>query len=301
MSTNTHNKFILLPIANILREAVSACRGINHGIETQSLKEYVFQTTFLKMTGASEQKLKCICWEIANQDYEYRYELLKDKLGECSSYEDKQKVYNTLISKIKKYDKNFTFGSLISNEDAITYIKIFQNEWIQKEISKQQRKKKVILSDIIKRKIECNVLESYKKKYGSILPENIKCELLLNAVIKTNINLVQNSLFQFWSEKEFNIFKSEWKNIFTPSFALNKQLFDESLKNNFISITYNHRNRCAHNLNSYQENLPFLNSIIDKNYKYENYYFRFAFLILLDEIFMKLFSKYIIEKNKSFD
>ena len=59
-----------------MRETVTACTGIGDGVETQSLCEYVLQTTFLKMTGASEQKLKCICWEIATYDYEYRHRYL---------------------------------------------------------------------------------------------------------------------------------------------------------------------------------------------------------------------------------
>jgi len=33
------------------------------------------------MTGFQEQKLKCIVWELATDDYEYRYHKLTDKLG----------------------------------------------------------------------------------------------------------------------------------------------------------------------------------------------------------------------------
>ena len=56
MQNSSQRKFILTPIASILRDTVTACNGVGHGIETQSLGEYVLQTTFLKMTGASEQK-----------------------------------------------------------------------------------------------------------------------------------------------------------------------------------------------------------------------------------------------------
>ena len=93
MRNNTHTKFILTPILSILKESIIACRGIGIGIETQALSEYVLQTTFLKMTGALEQKMKCICWEIASNDYEYRYQYLKKNYGECSSYKD------TLVSR----------------------------------------------------------------------------------------------------------------------------------------------------------------------------------------------------------
>lgn len=57
MFNNKQDKFILTPVLNILEETRTACCGIGNGIETQSLCEYVMQTTFLKMTGASEQNL----------------------------------------------------------------------------------------------------------------------------------------------------------------------------------------------------------------------------------------------------
>ena len=81
MQNNEQGKFILTPIADILQETVNACKGIGQGIETQSLGEYVLQTTFLKMTGAQEQKLKCICWEMATIDYRYRYQFLEGDGG----------------------------------------------------------------------------------------------------------------------------------------------------------------------------------------------------------------------------
>ena len=50
------------------------------------LYDYVLQTTFLKMTGSQEQKLKCIQWELATDDYEYRYDILSKSIGELSNY-----------------------------------------------------------------------------------------------------------------------------------------------------------------------------------------------------------------------
>ena len=48
-----HTKFILTPIFEILKDCVNATKGIGIGIETYPLCEYIMQTTFLKMTGAS--------------------------------------------------------------------------------------------------------------------------------------------------------------------------------------------------------------------------------------------------------
>src|SRR5688572_16987320 len=90
MPLNNHTEFILSPTTDILRDVVSASAGIGHGIETYPLCDYVMQSAFLKMTGFQEQKMKCICWELATNDYEYRYEFTKNPLGECSSYKEKQ-------------------------------------------------------------------------------------------------------------------------------------------------------------------------------------------------------------------
>lgn len=113
MQSSIHSKFILTPIIDILQDAVNACAGIGNGVETQPLGEYVLQTTFLKMTGASEQKLKCICWEMATNDYDYRYRYLKKNYGECSSYGDKSSIYKDIIERIGKIDSSFRVTRLL--------------------------------------------------------------------------------------------------------------------------------------------------------------------------------------------
>lgn len=106
MSPTTHSDFILSPISNILKEAVSASGGIGSGIETFPLCDYVMQSIFVKMTGFQEQKMKCICWDVASVDFEYRYQFTKSPLGECSSYPDKNAIYKDLIKLVKKSGLN---------------------------------------------------------------------------------------------------------------------------------------------------------------------------------------------------
>lgn len=108
MLPNKHTGFILSPIEDILKDAVSASVGVGNGIETFPLCDYVMQSVFLKMTGFQEQKMKCICWEMATVDYEFRYEFTKNPLGECSSYSEKQKIYKDLIGQIEKYGIGFS-------------------------------------------------------------------------------------------------------------------------------------------------------------------------------------------------
>ncbi len=103
MENRKHTNFILTPIFGILEDCVNATKGIGRGIETYLLCDYIMQTTFLKMTGASEQKLKCILWEIATNDFDFRYEFLNSKANynECSNMEDKNKVFGALKAQVK--------------------------------------------------------------------------------------------------------------------------------------------------------------------------------------------------------
>lgn len=110
MYNSIHSKFIKTPIFEILKDGVNACRGIGCGMEAYPLRDYILQSLFLRMTGAQEQKLKCICWEMATNDYGYRYEFIntgKKDFGEFSKYEQKSKVYTLLIEEIKKYNERF--------------------------------------------------------------------------------------------------------------------------------------------------------------------------------------------------
>lgn len=125
MTTNIHQKFIETPISNILKEAVTACKTIGDGIETHPLAEYVFQTAFLQMTGASEQKLKCICWEMATYDYEFRSDFLnkpKDKLhlqSTLSKYDSKKHLFEKVQSCIKNIIPHWQATEIINKKQEL--------------------------------------------------------------------------------------------------------------------------------------------------------------------------------------
>lgn len=57
-------------------------------------------------------------------------------------------------------------------------------------------------------------------------------------------------------------------------------------------LLYRHRNRCAHNSTSYQQNLPIFTMMSNLKYCYENYFIYFATLVLIDTIFINLFKRY---------
>ena len=228
-----HKDFILTPIAVILNEVVSANVGIGDGIETYPLIEYIMQSLFLKMTVFQEQKMKCICWELATEDYEYRYDrYTKKTLGECSSYEEKKNIYKDIIGIIKKLDPSFNVSNVLDRQA---------------------------------------ILIGTKTDMGG---------LFLNSNLYT------------WVEREFMEFQIISSATNSNHFATDLNLFENVLQDQY-KLLYKHRNRCAHNTLSYQENLPTLTDLFREDHKYDNYLVRFFLLILIDKIFIELYKIYL--------
>ena len=240
MQYNIHQKFIKTPIANILKDAIRSCSPIGYGIETQALCEYIMQTTFLKMTGASEQKLKCIIWEIATYDYDYRYKILSKPLGECSQYKDKKRIYDEVGETIKEIDRSARTEALFEEEEKIE---------IAVKVKEQMTR---TLSD---------------------------------------------SLFTVWLHRDFTAFNQLKENELLQN---NNDVFlGKTLKDYYETKVYRHRNRCAHNLRSYQDNLPTFLTLSEENYEGENYFKMFFVLILMDELYMQLYEKYLKSLTRS--
>lgn len=242
MYYNIHSKFILTPIFNILEEAADVSQVMGNGIGTQPLCEYVMQSTFLKMTGALEQKLKCICWEIATNDYEYRQKLLRHNNGEYSDYNAKKAVFDELLSQIRTQE-DFDVRSII--------------------------------------------------KTGEYTTPPDKVQSWIDDMTKKVFSMLERTTMRFWLPREFNEMRLHAGQLNYHQLFQNGSLFGNELQKDYKTVVYDHRNRCAHNLKSYQENLPKLNTLINETYLYENYFYRYILLIVLDEIFILLFQKYL--------
>ncbi|WP_353163778.1 hypothetical protein [Empedobacter brevis] len=124
-----------------------------------------------------------------------------------------------------------------------------------------------------------------------------KQKILLSS--KTEVSkLFENTNLLLWAQSDFYNFTNIWNGILESDFANdNNNLFTEvknriTLKQIYNSHLYLHRNRIAHNTQSYQKNLPRLETLINDNFKYENYFVWFSILILLDKIFIDLFKSY---------
>ena len=74
-------------------------------------------------------------------------------------------------------------------------------------------------------------------------------------------------------------------------------LFQSALSEMYAEVVYRHRNRCAHNTLSYQVNKPDFSVLASTDFFYQSYFFRFAVIVLIDEIFMVLFRKYVSLQN----
>lgn len=294
MYNNKHGKFITAPIINILQETVDACDGIGEGIETQSISEYVFQTTFLKMTGALEQKLKCICWELATNDYEYRYRFLNKNYGECSSYADKNSVYKDLCSAISKMEQSFVIYNIFEDIDFTLHIDDLIKHEIEKTRKKQEFKKKRFLNKDELEKLSSGIINHFLHKNICDKTKNTFRKVLLFRNIKETIDkIIEHSLLLFWGQHSYFNYTEEWDKLSNFDFAIEDALFDNELQKIYTDIIYSHRNRCAHNLKSYQDNIPPLKDLCSVDNVYNNYYFRFSMLALIDEIFIRLYNTYI--------
>ena len=293
MQHSIHSKFILTPIIGTLKDAVNACAGIGNGIETQSLGEYVLQTTFLKMTGTSEQKLKCICWEMATNDYDYRYRYLKKNYGECSSYSDKCSIYKDMLDMIRKLDASINVDLLFddvdisSKEEDLINNKILEMQKLQ-ELNKNRKLTEEEIENLSK-----GMKAHYAKKGLSDKEKAHFSRIVLFESIQDEMEkIIGNTLLAQWEQHSYINYSQKWKTLSNYSFAEGDNLLVKELQDFYTDIVYAHRNRCAHNLGSYQNNLPTLKTLENEKFVFDNYYFRFSILILLDEIFIRLYKMY---------
>lgn len=248
-----HSNFIYTPLSDILEDAANATQCIGQSIDVFPLCDYIMQSIFMKMTGAQEQKMKCICWELATVDFEIRYDLYNNwTLGECSTLSAKNKTLAILlkaISKIKDdFDPNVAIDkNIILQATKDTLMKFHRNSNIN-SFSSRDYQEFIKIFDTIEDKCIYQILDKNQLLFS-------KCDNCSN----------------------------------------HKTCTKQKMLDNMYSHMYAHRNRCAHNLMSYQQNLPSLKSLSSDDYIYENYYIRFALLIIIDLIITELYR--IFEKE----
>lgn len=247
-----HESFILTPITNVIEEMIAATSGLDSGIETYPLWDYILQSTFTKMTGFQEQKMKCIDWELATNGYDYRRTFLEDvkNRGTYSTYASKKTVYNALLDEISRYSR---------------------------------KSKRQIVSEM--------------NHNNSINPRMIVQSILDN----TNVIYCKQRDYEAFIRSDNQFRNQFW--IIPGNQEKNAKLFESRLSAYYNDDLYHHRNRIAHNTLSYQQNLPDLESLKNETEYSRNYFFWFAILVLIDEMFMELYREYsnYIKMNSYFE
>ena len=233
-----HESFILKPMSSLLEKAVSSVSGVGVAMDCYPLCEYLKDALLLQMTGFQEQKLKCIMWELATDDLDFRYkELLQKPLGQCSEIKDKQRVYELLIKQIQELSSGFKLNDLV---------------------------KEYVVSD---------------------------SKSMMNS-------LFEGTILKAGSEREYANYLMLVKSLDKKSFCVGNQLISGNVgsiaaRDFYKEYLYRQRNRVAHNLLSYQENLPDLNSLANPNDCFRNYFLYYAFLMMLDGMFVETFRVYL--------
>lgn len=314
MYNNVHGFFISTPLLDVMQDGIAASASLKMGAECYPLGEYFYQTLFLRMTGAQEQKMKCLCWEMATNDYTYRYEYLHNKnYGECSSYTDKCSIYKDIVGLIKKLKPDFKVYQLWENETLDTAtLQAERAKWekkvndnrkkqIKKNIEAQEKKNNTSLPQDAKDKIEANIM-------GKPLPEDnyaehiagVKKRKAVSELVSETWQRIKNSNIVIWKEHEFCEFTDNWGKKIKGEQVTPKDvsLLGSQLQKFYEDVVYIHRNRCAHNTSSYQQNLPTLSTLASKEILDQNYFYRFALLIVIDDVFLRLYKKYVELKEK---
>ena len=247
MYHSIHSEFIETPLIEILKEGVQACTPLGVGIHTEPMKEYFLSSLFLRMTGAQEQKLKCICWELATHDYEFRYKYTSGDIsfGEMSRKADKRLLYKKLRESIEK---------ITGQKMKHSYLGMKSIKGLRDEVALVFEKHPIFV-----------------------------------AWLKPALELVHND----------DYFLPQSSNPNGNNYSDHTVLLGGMLGEDYEKVIYEHRNRCAHNLTSYQRCFHSFDRLKDKDYPRQNYVYRFVILILIDEIFIELYKRYkeLVERS----
>lgn len=141
----------------------------------------------------------------------------------------------------------------------------------------------------------------YKRLFSSIVKMKDVAEISPESILqRTDIKLyVENcikqifekTVFVTWAPSEFYVFRHNGGLFDENHFCTDKNTLLQNPLYDVYNSLYDHRNRCAHNTLSYQDNLPSFNTLKSATF-YNNYFVWLALLLLIDEIFIKLFREY---------
>lgn len=233
-----HETFILKPMSSVVEEAVLSVAGMGASMESYPSCSYIRDALMLRLTGFQEQKLKCIMWEMATDDYEFRYRyVLQKSLGECSNAGDKQDIFKHIIGQIREKAPNYSLSDDL-RDDVVNNVK--------------------------------NVMET----------------------------AFNGTMLKSGSDREFRDYLDISRDLTRESFGVDRKLFCGTVgglnaQDFYANYLYRQRNRLAHNAASYQENIPGFAVLADPNDRLRNYFLFYAYLMMMDGVFVEAFKKYL--------
>lgn len=152
------------------------------------------------------------------------------------------------------------------------------------------------------------MIKQIKKSFNEfdILTEIDKPNILTKTTSEISSEFSEKNL-SIWAQRSFDEYGTIWSGIQQTYFANDENnLFTGisngiSLKTIYEEYLYKHRNRIAHNTQSYQQNLPTLKTLVNEDFKYDNYFVYFSILVLIDFIFIELYRKYLLVVEDKID
>lgn len=248
-----HDDFILTPVTEVLQQFINGISILPQNMESCAISEYLLQSLFLKMTGFQEQKCKCICWELASDDYDYRYKRYgnpKKSLGECSNIKDKNNVFEDLVSQILKFDSSAAMDTMLQGDEIVKE----NYEAIIRFYSSSK-----ILNALSREFLDFQIL--FKDKEGEL-------------ITKGKTNILPTNLIEFMGSLKISM----------------NDIYDKHV--------YRYRNRCAHNLFSYQSNKPSMIKLGSQEMILNNIFIDVFIIMLMDATYVELYKHYVQLRNK---
>lgn len=244
---------------------------------------------------------------MATNDYRYRYDLLNVKqYGECSEYKHKKGIYMDMVALIQGLDSKFNpvdiLRDVVIADERMEEIK---NAW-KRKVDNSRRKqvehiiavqtaKGAVLDDATKDKIKSNIMGKPYPEHdwsGHLFKE--KKAQFIKDIVTELMAVIENSPMTTWNHREYLFFKEHWQDVVNGK-QLNltdNEFLEARLQRFYQQLVFVHRNQTAHNTASYLKDVPTLDTLADIGYVYKNYFFRFAILLLIDEVFVRMFKRY---------
>ena len=244
---------------------------------------------------------------MATNDYRYRYDLLNVKnYGECSEYKHKKGIYMDMVSLIQGFDSKFAPVDVLKDVPVTDERKEeIKNAW-KKKVDDNSRKqvehiialqasKGVTLNDAAKVKIKNNIMGRPYPEHdwdGHLFRE--KKAQFVKDIVTGLMALIEHSPMAMWNHREYLFFKEHWQDVVNGKQLVltDNEFLGSGLQKFYQQLVFVHRNQTAHNTASYLKDVPTLDALADKGYVYKNYFFRFAILLVIDEVFTLMFKRY---------